>query len=149
MTQRPLFAIGGLGEIAIRCADLGSMRRFYEGVIGLKTLSERPGGIIFFDLGAGVGGHTQVLALFAADAGGVGVAGEHAGGVLTGTRASLHHIALALTADDQQAACDWFDRTGRPYRVEEFDWIGWRGVFLSDPEGNTVELVAKVKEPQP
>ena len=36
----------------------------------------------------------------------------------------------------------WLDRQAIPYRVETFSWIGWRGVFLTDPDGNTVELVA-------
>jgi len=37
----------------------------------------------------------------------------------------------------------WYQAQGLPYRVETFDWIGWRGIFTQDPEGNTVELVAK------
>ena len=34
------------------------------------------------------------------------------------------------------------DVIGQPYRVEHFGWVGWRGIFTDDPEGNTVELVA-------
>ena len=37
---------------------------------------------------------------------------------------------------------DWYDQHDQPYHVEEFSWIGWRGIFTTDPEGNTVELVA-------
>ena len=37
---------------------------------------------------------------------------------------------------------DWYDQLGQPYRIETFGWIGWRGIFTEDPEGNTVELVA-------
>jgi hypothetical protein len=37
---------------------------------------------------------------------------------------------------------DWYDSRGQPYHVEHFGWIGWRGVFTQDHEGNTVELVA-------
>jgi len=36
----------------------------------------------------------------------------------------------------------WYAANGLPYRVEHFGWVGWRGVFTEDPEGNTVELVA-------
>jgi len=36
----------------------------------------------------------------------------------------------------------WYDKLEQPYRVEHFGWIGWRGIFTKDPEGNTVELVA-------
>ena len=37
---------------------------------------------------------------------------------------------------------EWFRKNGVPYRVQDFAWVGWRGVFVTDPEGNTVELVA-------
>ena len=37
---------------------------------------------------------------------------------------------------------DWYDANGIDYHVEEFGWIGWRGIFAKAPEGNTVELVA-------
>ena len=60
----------------------------------------------------------------------------------TGAGSSLHHIALSLGWDEQANAIAWYDRIGQPYRIEDFDWIGWRGVFTEDPEGNTVELVA-------
>ena len=36
----------------------------------------------------------------------------------------------------------WYEANELPYRVETFGWVGWRGVFTEDPEGNTVELVA-------
>lgn len=36
----------------------------------------------------------------------------------------------------------WYDANGFSYRVEHFGWVGWRGIFTEDPEGNTVELVA-------
>ncbi len=31
---------------------------------------------------------------------------------------------------------------GISYKIENFGWTGWRGVFLTDPDGNTVELVS-------
>ena len=58
------------------------------------------------------------------------------------TRSSLRHLALTLPRAEQDAAQAWLDRQAIPYRVETFSWIGWRGVFLTDPDGNTVELVA-------
>lgn len=135
--QRAPFQIGGLGEIAIRCRDIAAMRAFYEDVLGLAILSERHAGLVFYQLGAGVAGHVQVLALFA---------GEQA---VTGAASALHHIALGVTSQDQERAIGWYESLQQPYHIEEFDWIGWRGVFTKDPEGNTVELVAKLKEPTP
>ena len=61
----------------------------------------------------------------------------------TGPGSSLHHIALSLPWDEQQAVIEWYENLGPKYYVETFDWVGWRGVFTFDPDGNTVELVAK------
>jgi len=36
-----------------------------------------------------------------------------------------------------------YEKLGQKYHVETFEWVGWRGVFTFDPDGNTVELVAK------
>ncbi|MGF1551045.1 MAG: VOC family protein [Paracoccaceae bacterium] len=118
------------------------MERFYAEVIGLDRLARRDGGIVFFRIGEGHAGHTTVLALFGPDA--VVRPGLHPTGRVpaTGAGSSLHHLALTLGWDEQARAIDWYERVGRPYRIERFDWIGWRGVFTEDPEGNTVELVA-------
>ncbi|MDG4647070.1 VOC family protein [Roseibacterium sp. SDUM158017] len=127
------FRVRALGEIAIRCRDLPAMTDFYEKVIGLERLSGNASdGIVFFRIAEGFGGHTAVLALFAAEAGAPG----------TGARSSLHHIALSLPFEEQDAVMRWYDSLGQPFRIERFGWIGWQGIFTEDPEGNTVEIVA-------
>lgn len=132
LTDERGFKPRGLGEIAIRCADMTAMVEFYETVIGLDRLS---GGhrdaIVFFKIAEGFGGHTAVLALF-----------QNATAPATGEGSSLHHIALSLPFSEQDAVIRWYEKLGQPYHVEHFGWIGWRGVFTNDPEGNTVELVA-------
>lgn len=139
------FKIGALGEIAIRCDDIGAMLAFYEGVLGLERLSgdASTGPIVFLKIADGFAGHTSVLALF--DKGYDARPDLHPSTTeapITGARSALHHIALSLSAKDQDAAMAWYDAKGIDYRVEHFGWIGWRGVFTKDPEGNTVELVA-------
>ncbi|MEM5492066.1 VOC family protein [Hoeflea sp. AS16] len=128
------FSISGLGEIAIRCVDYKAMTAFYRDILGLEVLADR-GRIVFFRLGNGVEGHTSVLALF--DPALNPERGQPEAGPST-----LHHVALSLSQADQSAACNWFDASGISYKVEEFPWIGWRGVFVTDPDGNTVELVS-------
>lgn len=139
----PGFRVRGLGEIAIRCADLNAMEKFYGEVIGLPLLAERDGGITFFRIAEGYAGHTAVLALFATDAQvRPGLHPTHGPKPATGAGSSLHHLAFSVGWEEQEAAMAWYDWLGQPYRVEHFEWIGWRGVFTNDPEGNTVELVA-------
>ncbi len=129
--ERRGFRVRALGEIAIRCRDLDRMARFYGEVLGLERLegTYRPD-IVFFRIAPGFGGHTAVLALFEAP------------NVEAGAHSSLHHLALSLPVEEQDAAVAWLEHQRLPCRVETFPWIGWRGVFTQDPEGNTVELVA-------
>ncbi len=115
------------------------MASFYSDVIGLDRMEGNASdGIVFFRIAEGFGGHTQVLALF--DKSISGRPGLDA--PETGARSSLHHIALSLPYAEQEAVMAWYDKLGLTYRVEHFGWIGWRGIFTEDPEGNTVELVA-------
>ncbi|MEM9062253.1 MAG: VOC family protein [Pseudomonadota bacterium] len=142
------FTVRKLGEIAIRCADIAAMEAFYRDIIGLPILSgSHSDGIVFFNLGESHGGHTSVLALFQHDAPQRAVHPEAPVAPITGAGSSLHHLALAVDASEQDAVIAWYDVQGMDYRIEDFPWIGWRGIFTTDPEGNTVELVAKVAEP--
>ncbi|MEO0939475.1 MAG: VOC family protein [Pseudomonadota bacterium] len=138
-----LFTPRALGEIAIRCRVMAPMVRFYRDMVGLTVLEGgEEAAITFFSLGESCAGHTAVLALFAPGSG--TRPGLHPDGQpQTGGRSSLHHLALSLPWAEQDAVMAWYDHHGLDYRVELFDWIGWRGIFTRDPEGNTVELVAK------
>lgn len=134
-TAKRGFAVRALGEIAIRCRDMDAMEAFYRDIVGLSVLARRAPGITFFRIADGFAGHTAVLALFAPDAG-------RTDPVETGAHSALHHIALTVGWDEQDAAMAWYDANGLACTVQDFDWIGWRGVFTTDPDGNTVELVA-------
>lgn len=129
----PPFDTPALGEIALAARDMPAMRAFYGEDLGLPLLSERPNGIVFFRLANGNAGHTPVLALFP-------------GGLRDGPQA-LHHLALSLSPRAQQDAARHLGALGHALRWQDFPWIGWRGLFLRDPDGNTVELVARVAEP--
>jgi catechol 2,3-dioxygenase-like lactoylglutathione lyase family enzyme len=137
------FKVQGLGEIAIRCVDFDAMAAFYRDVIGLEVMSLVAGrGIAFFRISAGVAGHTNVLALFRDGSGTTDAAADSSKPPLAGPRSSLHHIALSLPFEEQEAVIRWYESKGIAYSVEIFDWVGWRGIFTEDPDGNTVELVA-------
>ena len=146
MTKRG-FKIRALGEIAIRCADMDAMVIFYRDILGLELLSGgHRNSITFFKIADGFAGHTSVLALFQHDPENPAMHGRSNHQPITGERSSLHHLALTVPFGEQQNLMDWYDSLGQDYHVEEFAWIGWRGVFTKDPEGNTVELVARDPE---
>jgi catechol 2,3-dioxygenase-like lactoylglutathione lyase family enzyme len=146
--MEPPFRPCALGEIAIRCRDFTAMQDFYGRVLGLPRL--QPGahgghrqGIVFYRLGGSYGGHVAVLALFADDASdATSPQVPEARPLIAGRWSSLHHLALSLSWDEQEAAARWLTDEGYKVRFETFDWVGWRGLFTHDADGNTVELVA-------
>ena len=85
-------AIRGLGEIALRVADLDRMQAFYRDVIGLE-LRRRFSNSAFFRIADGVAGHTQILALFdrAAEPGYQGLSSAHT---------TVDHLAFAIALED-------------------------------------------------
>ncbi len=109
------------------------MEAFYGDVLGLHVLSRRPEGLIFFGLKESHGGHRQVLALFP---------GRKAAPPTDQHDGALHHLALTIDYGDLEAAMDHLRSHDLAFTVENFDWIGWSGIFVRDPEGNVVELVA-------
>lgn len=119
------------------------MAAFYRDIIGLEDI---PGDyrdtIAFLKIAEGFAGHTTILALFAADDHGEITDGSDAVRPTTGATSSLHHFALTIPFAEQEAVMSWYEKNGITYRIENFGWIGWRGIFTNDPEGNTVELVA-------
>ena len=142
LTERG-FKIRALGEIAIRCDSLTAMMDFYERIIGLDRMSGNASeGIVFYRISEGFEGHTNVLALFERGAGRSDIHPTDDVSPATGAGSSLHHLALSLPFSEQQAVMDWFDVCDQSYNVQNFDWVGWRGIFTTDPEGNIVELVA-------
>ncbi|MEM6306711.1 MAG: VOC family protein [Pseudomonadota bacterium] len=136
--------VRALGEIAIRCNDLPCMRDFYSDIVGLSLWHDfsQQGGIVFFRIGQGYGGHTTVLALFDTTAGRDRGFPTASVPPVTGGASALHHLALTVDYAAQDDLKIFLDRHSIAHRTEVFDWIGWRGVFITDPEGNVIEFVA-------
>jgi catechol 2,3-dioxygenase-like lactoylglutathione lyase family enzyme len=125
--------IRGLGEIALRVADLNGVQRFGERAIGLELL-RRFENAAFFRLADGFGGHTQVLALFdrRAQPGSAGLSAE---------KSTIDHLASEVGLADFEAERKRLEAAGLAVTTAEHAWVHWRSLYVRDPEGNTVELV--------
>jgi catechol-2,3-dioxygenase len=132
--QKPPFDVQDLGEVAIHCRDLAAMTAFYRDIVGLEVIEGdyRPG-IVFLRVAPGFEGHTQVIALFAA---------EEGEAPQTGGGSSLHHLAFAVRHADLAKAEAWYKMHGLETTTAHHAWVDWDSVYVPDPEGNTVELVA-------
>lgn len=126
-------AIRGLGEIALRVNDLAAMQQFYEQVIGLPLMTRFPNSA-FFKIAGRYGGHTQVLALFDRSQG----LGYRRTDAATST---IDHIALEIPLADFADELKRLEGLGLHVETAEHAWVHWRSLYVSDPEGNQVELV--------
>ena len=132
-TSEKRTVVRGLGEIALRVDNLDAMQRFYEGVIGLPLMTRVPN-CAFFKIADGFGGHTQVLALF----------DRSQSARYRGTDAAtstIDHIAFEIPLADFADERKRLEALGLQVETAEHAWVHWRSLYVTDPEGNQVELV--------
>jgi catechol-2,3-dioxygenase len=126
-------SVRGLGEIALRVNNLDAMQKFYEEVIGLPLMA-RDTTSAFFKIAVGYGGHTQVLALFDRSQS-VGYCGANA------ATSTIDHIAFEIPLADFADELTRLKGVGLEVETAERAWVHWRSLYVTDPEGNQVELV--------
>jgi catechol-2,3-dioxygenase len=125
--------VRGLGEIAFRVNNLDAMQQFYEHVIGLPLMTRFPNSA-FFKIADGFGSHAQVLALFGRSDG----LGYRRANPETST---IDHIAFEIPLADFEDEKNRLKGLGLQVETAEHAWVHWRSLYVSDPEGNQVELV--------
>jgi catechol-2,3-dioxygenase len=125
-------SVRGLGEIALRVKNLDAMQKFYEEVIGLLPMTRVPN-CAFFKIADGYGGHTQVLALF--DRSSTQFSAPDA------PTSTIDHIAFEIPLADFESELNRLRVLGLEVETAEHAWVHWRSLYLTDPEGNQVELV--------
>jgi catechol-2,3-dioxygenase len=131
--HNPTIATRGLGEIALRVNNLDAMQKFYEEVIGLRLMTRVPN-CAFFKIADGYGGHTQVLALFDRSAS----PSHSAPDAKTST---IDHIAFEISPAEFADEKKRLETVGLQVETAERGWVHWRSLYVTDPEGNQVELV--------
>jgi len=126
-------SVRGLGEIALRVNNLDAMQKFYEEVIGLPLMTRVPN-CAFFKIAEGYGGHSQVLALFDRSQS-PGYRGTDA------ATSTIDHIAFEISLGDFADEKKRLKALGLQVETAEHGWVHWRSLYVTDPEGNQVELV--------
>ena len=126
-------AVRGLGEVALRVKGLDAMQKFYEEVIALPLMTRVPD-CAFFKIADGYGGHTQVLALFDRSES-PGYRGTDA------ATSTIDHLAFEIPLADFADEKTRLEALGLEVETAEHAWVHWRSLYVTDPEGNQVELV--------
>ncbi len=117
-----------LGEVALRVTDLPVMTAFYRDVVGLAPWREFAG-CVFFKIADGVEGHPQALVLF------------DRGVEVASAQSTIDHFAFVIDLADYDEQRRELESHNLRVTAKEFPLFGWRSLFVSDPEGNTVEFV--------
>ena len=131
-TNEKRTVVRGLGEIALRVNNLDAMQKFYADVIGLPLMT-RFQNSAFFKIADGYAGHTQVLALFdRTDS--PGYRGTDA------ATSTIDHIAFEIPLADFDGEKKRLEGLGLQVETTEHAWVHWRSLYVTDPEGNQVEL---------
>jgi catechol 2,3-dioxygenase len=132
-TNEKRTVVRGLGEIALRVNNLDAMQKVYEEVIGLPLMTRVPN-CAFFKIADGYGGHTKVLALFDRS--------ESPGyGGTDAATSTIDHIAFERPLADFGDELTRLKGLGLRVETAEHAWVHWRSLYVTDPEGNQVEVV--------
>lgn len=144
MTAQPSSPALRLHHHAFVVADQEATRRFYEDLIGLPLVAtwcevgnvrgkDRTYCHTFYGL---ADGSALAFFQFADTADNRELAGNVPG--------SLNHIAVAVTAEEQQAVIDRLDEAGVPHRMVDHGYC--RSAYVTDPDGATLELTVDPPE---
>jgi catechol 2,3-dioxygenase len=135
---RPIKPLG-VGEVVVRVADLQRSIAFYRDILGFDVLRVLHDAIAFMRVADGAAGHTQIIGLFSER-----WASNRDGKRWTGFRPSastLHHFAIEIARDDYAHVLEHLTREGLRPNTAAHGWIGWRSIYVSDPDDHTVEFV--------
>jgi catechol 2,3-dioxygenase len=128
-----------LGEVVVRVADLDRSIRFYRDVLGFPLIHVIQGSIAFIQVAEGVEGHTQIIGRFRND-----WHSNREGKTWDGAeprRSTLHHFAIEISSDCYDDVLAYPTEKGLRPNTQIHPWIGWRSIYVSDPDDHTVEFV--------
>jgi catechol 2,3-dioxygenase len=129
----------GVGEVVLRVADIHRSISFYRDVLGFPLIHVLHNAIAFMRVADGVAGHTQIIGLF--DQNWVSSRADHAWEGCAPKSSTLHHFAVEIKLAEYEAVLVYLTKQGLAPNTSTHAWIGWRSIYVSDPDGHTVEFV--------
>jgi catechol 2,3-dioxygenase len=129
----------GVGEVVLRVADIHRSIDFYRDVLGFSLIRVLHDAIAFMRVADGVAGHTQIIGLF--DQKWVSSRAGHGWEGCAPKSSTLHHFAVEIELAAYEAVLGYLTKQGLEPNTSTHAWIGWRSIYVSDPDGYTVEFV--------
>jgi catechol 2,3-dioxygenase-like lactoylglutathione lyase family enzyme len=128
--------IRGIGEIVIWVHDMDASLRFYRDILGLTQMSTPDmRGAIFLQAGPEIVNCPQQLVLVPLPSGAPTFPSER-------TQRTMHHFGLEIAAEDFDSERQRLEATGCDLRFGEHPFLALKGMYLDDPDGNEVEIIA-------
>ena len=126
----------GVVEIVLMVADVEASRRFYTEVLGLRVISPDFGGPVFLQAGPDGSGVPNQIVL---------VPRPHEAPTFPEERGlrNVHHIGLELASGSLEAARNELQAKGLEVRTGDHPFLPVDAIYIDDPDGNEVELVAR------
>lgn len=129
-------AVRGLAEIVLMVADVQRSLHFYRDVLGLSVISPpEMKGPVFLQVGDPIDGVPQQIVLVPrpADAPELAIDRRHR---------LLHHLALIVSSTEFSSERGRLEGLGIQLRTGEHPFLAVQAMYLDDPDGNEVEIVA-------
>ena len=127
--------IRGLTEIVIWVRDMEKALQFYRDALGLTVMSPPDfRGAVFLQVGESKEVPQQIVL--------VPLPKDSPGAPAERSQRALHHIGLELTEQDFEQERERLQSLGFEVRLGEHPFLPLRGMYIDDPDGNEVELIA-------
>jgi catechol 2,3-dioxygenase-like lactoylglutathione lyase family enzyme len=128
--------IRGLGEVVIWVHDMDKALHFYSEVLGLEKMSPPDfRGAVFLQAGQPAINCPQQIVLVPLPADTPAFPSDR-------KQRTLHHLGLEVAAEDFEAERSRLEGLGYEVRFGEHPFLHLKGMYLDDPDGNEVELIA-------
>jgi len=131
--------IRSLTELVIWVRDMEKALHFYRDVLGLTVMSPPDfRGAIFLQVGESAGVPQQIVL--------VPLPKDAPGAPAERTERALHHLGVELLPQEFEREGERLESLGFEVRFGEHPFLPLRGMYIDDPDGNEVELIAPTKE---
>jgi catechol 2,3-dioxygenase-like lactoylglutathione lyase family enzyme len=132
--------IRGLAEIVIWVHDMEKALAFYRDTLGLSQMSTPDmRGAIFLQAGPEVVNCPQQLVLVPLPADSPSFPSEK-------SLRTMHHFGIEVAEEDFDSERQRLEGLGIDVRFGEHPFLQLRGMYLDDPDGNEVEIIARRPE---
>ena len=127
--------IRALGEVVLWVHDLEESLRFYRDALGLTAISPPHFPAAFLQAGPATVSCLQQVILVPLPEGAPAFPNER-------TRRTMHHFGLEVAPEDFESFRDRLESLGYQVRFGEHPFLPLKVMYLDDPDGNEVELIA-------